>query len=249
MNTLSFKCNNCGASISQAQQVRNGLCDQPSCLLTARRHSAATIAAERADLQQTAQRHWDNIQADRPADAIMGVVPFIRPALTVLSQARRSAFQKILQDLIDSVCKQPNLAEAEAVTGDSATVEESAEATVLASACELCGGLCCKSAGNHAYLQPATLHNFLAANHASDATDIMAAYMAHLSTHTYEGSCVFHGAAGCTLPRAMRSDICNRYVCTGLLELRRNLSNSQTAPVYLSAMQIKTVRRWKRIKR
>lgn len=32
----------------------------------------------------------------------------------------------------------------------------------------------------------------------------------------YEGSCIFHGSQGCTLDRAMRSDVCNAYFCGGL---------------------------------
>ena len=32
----------------------------------------------------------------------------------------------------------------------------------------------------------------------------------------YDGSCVFHGEAGCTLDRSLRSDVCNSYFCSAL---------------------------------
>ena len=32
---------------------------------------------------------------------------------------------------------------------------------------------------------------------------------------------MYHTSVGCALPRAMRSDICNRYECAGLAELAR----------------------------
>jgi hypothetical protein len=32
---------------------------------------------------------------------------------------------------------------------------------------------------------------------------------------------VFHAFAGCTLPRTLRSNLCNRYLCGGLTQLAR----------------------------
>jgi hypothetical protein len=57
----------------------------------------------------------------------------------------------------------------------------------------------------------------------------VAAYVARVPAATVPGSCVFHGADGCGLPREMRSDTCNRYLCDGLVELRAELGRRAAA--------------------
>ena len=48
-------------------------------------------------------------------------------------------------------------------------------------------------------------------------------------------SCVYHGADGCALPRALRSDTCNRYFCEGLQRVR---DAGREVPVRLFLAQI-----------
>ena len=44
-------------------------------------------------------------------------------------------------------------------------------------------------------------------------------YLGKLGGTTYRGSCIYHGAAGCELPREMRSDTCNGFYCADLARL------------------------------
>ncbi|MEL6210410.1 MAG: hypothetical protein AAFR44_09575 [Pseudomonadota bacterium] len=41
-------------------------------------------------------------------------------------------------------------------------------------------------------------------------------------------SCLFHGPMGCTLPRAIRSDMCNHWQCGPRTELRMQLKAAGT---------------------
>ena len=50
-----------------------------------------------------------------------------------------------------------------------------------------------------------------------------AAYLDRVGSRTYRGSCLYHQADGCALPREMRSDLCNRFFCKALLEFQRDL--------------------------
>ena len=93
-------------------------------------------------------------------------------------------------------------------------------AAVFARACTHCRGFCCRHGGEHAYLREDTMLRYLDAHPDATADDVLAEYLGHLGPRSYRGSCVYHGAHGCTLPRTLRADLCNRYLCDGLKELR-----------------------------
>ncbi|RZI80327.1 MAG: hypothetical protein EOP38_22800 [Rubrivivax sp.] len=101
--------------------------------------------------------------------------------------------------------------------------------------CALCAGGCCNSGSELAYLKPATMRRFMASQPQLSPRQVMAAYMARLSPQTQTGSCVNHTATGCSLPREMRSDTCNRYVCTAQSDLHAAL---RATPPALGAVAI-----------
>ena len=93
-------------------------------------------------------------------------------------------------------------------------------AAAYARACANCRGHCCRHGAEHAYVREDTMLRYLAAHPEAGLEEVLDEYLRHVGTRTVRGSCVYHGAHGCTLPRALRADICNRYVCDGLRELR-----------------------------
>jgi hypothetical protein len=98
---------------------------------------------------------------------------------------------------------------------------------LLGQGCATCGGACCTRGGTHAFLSAAALRG-TAREHTQGDTGLPLErlYTAHLPATHYAGSCVFHGERGCTLPRALRSDTCNRYLCGELTALSRALSGA-----------------------
>jgi hypothetical protein len=48
----------------------------------------------------------------------------------------------------------------------------------------------------------------------------MSAYLSYLPEKTFKESCVYHTETGCSLPRDMRSHVCNDYLCDTLYELK-----------------------------
>jgi len=41
-------------------------------------------------------------------------------------------------------------------------------------------------------------------------------YLDAVAPESVVGSCLYHGRQGCTLPRTLRADLCNRFHCNGL---------------------------------
>lgn len=82
--------------------------------------------------------------------------------------------------------------------------------------CTMCRGGCCTGGGDAAYLGAATLRRFMATQSALSPEALLAAYLDRLPARSEVGSCVYHGTRGCSLPREMRSDICNNYACKAL---------------------------------
>ncbi len=89
-------------------------------------------------------------------------------------------------------------------------------AEVARAACTLCQGWCCKNGGDDAFLDERTIARTRHAYLASDPDAVPRMYLELVPEIGYEGSCIFHGKQGCTLTRAMRSDVCNSYFCGGL---------------------------------
>lgn len=115
---------------------------------------------------------------------------------------------------------------------------ESADAASAASSmpgrlCGLCGGGCCTRGAEHAYLSPPILRRFMDAHPRLSPDEVVAAYLDRLSVNSQAGSCINHTRAGCSLPRAMRSDICNDFACTALAQLQAAQSGPDAASVVL----------------
>lgn len=87
---------------------------------------------------------------------------------------------------------------------------------VAQTACTMCKGWCCKGGGDHAYLDEQTMARVREDRPDLHARAVLLLYVERVPKVGYGGSCVFHGKEGCTLTRALRSDVCNRYFCAGL---------------------------------
>lgn len=123
--------------------------------------------------------------------------------------------------------------------------------SILGAACGTCGGECCTAGGTHAFLRPGSLERVRAQREAAGEVDtaegIEAAYAAYLPARHYRGSCVFHTADACALPRAMRSNLCNRYLCGGLTQLSRALASTGSDSAYVAAADSVNLRRLSRL--
>lgn len=89
-------------------------------------------------------------------------------------------------------------------------------ADVVRAGCTQCQGHCCRGGGEHAYLDDRTMARVRRDNPELDAAGVISLYVDSVAEQGFEGSCVFHGAQGCTLAKLLRAELCNTYYCNGL---------------------------------
>jgi hypothetical protein len=136
-------------------------------------------------------------------------VPAYGGRLEPLPPERRRAFAAYLRKIIAEAFAEP----APRVRATSSNAVHSA---ATEAACAACRGQCCSHGGEHAYLDEDTIRRVARARPELGARGIAALYRARLAKESFAGSCVFHGAQGCRLPRELRSDLCNEFYCNAL---------------------------------
>jgi hypothetical protein len=133
---------------------------------------------------------------------------------------------------------------------------------LIGASCGTCRGECCTAGGTHAFLKVDSLVRVRAQLAAADAAGPRAArmradgadgaltadglealYASHLPARHYRGSCVYHTTAGCNLPRSLRANLCNRYVCGGLTQLGRALAATGSTEAFVAAADSAHLRR------
>lgn len=171
-----------------------------------------------------------------PADLEL-VVPSGHARLRPVSQRRRRAYAAHLDTIIAGALQaaEPSAGPAPAPSAEarpSGEVEPGKGEVVSslpARLCGACGGGCCTAGGERAYLAPMTIRRVLAANPGMDAAQLRATYLAHVPERTIPYSCINHTRGGCSLPKALRADTCNDFLCTQLERLQIGLN--ATPPV------------------
>jgi hypothetical protein len=129
-----------------------------------------------------------------------------------LAQRRRQRYRDHLNRLIaEAVSDQ--VVPAQSPDPTRGQPEADASARLAGQLCALCGGGCCTLGSDTAYLTPSTIRRFMALMPHLRPRDVLAAYLDRLSPKTQTRSCINHTASGCSLPREMRSDTCNNYLC------------------------------------
>lgn len=137
------------------------------------------------------------------------------PARASRVTAQRRA--RYLAHLVEITAEAKNLPAAQV-----AAVAPRAEGTssMPGSLCALCRGGCCTRGGEKAYLSAETMRRFMDAQPEFSSDAVVAAYLDRVTKRAQTGSCINHTAQGCSLPKEMRSDICNRFSCESLATLQ-----------------------------
>jgi hypothetical protein len=89
--------------------------------------------------------------------------------------------------------------------------------------CGACGGGCCVFGTDTAFLSKDTILRVLAADPNLDPAQVRNLYLGRLPQRSIAGSCPNHTRDGCSLPRSLRADICNRFACRQLKTLVEGL--------------------------
>jgi hypothetical protein len=225
------------------------------------------IAAQRARNVRFTQQTHELAAADGRALPVI-LLPANTRRITALPNESRSAFIDTLRGVLDVTFIQPlrdndapmseaeHAARSDAGTPRAALPEQSPNAIgaqvknlsdVLGASCATCMGECCNSGGTHAFLQVDSLTRVRAQLEqdgiATTRDSLETLYASYLPAQHYRESCVYHTRSGCALPRAMRSNLCNRYVCGSLSQLTRAMESEGVAEAYVGAADSVQLRR------
>ncbi len=229
-------CLACGRPLS-ARELPAQVCANPDCQRAAvvdrgrrlyeqnQARDAAFIQQEIEQAEQLHDRVMDAFGFREPDTFPLVVIPASTAKIVNLPEQRRRAFRNHLESLISQADVLPEALPAaeESAPPPPPTARESEIQAVLNKACTCCKGSCCGRGGDDAYLSVETLRRYRAANPDQRPSEVLAAYLERVSDRTVEGSCIYHQADGCALPRAMRADICNQHFCKALLKFQQNL--------------------------
>jgi hypothetical protein len=141
------------------------------------------------------------------------MVPLNRKALVPMAAER---VRRLRKHLVESLRGERELKRPERSASPVRPEPEGFVGLVARTACTLCKGWCCKGGEEHAYLDERTMARVRRARPELDARAVLRLYSERVLPASYQDSCVFHGPEGCTLDRALRSDLCNSYFCNGL---------------------------------
>jgi len=175
----------------------------------------------------------------------VAVLPSNDRPLTTLPDERKRSFEDRLRRCTDEAIalhgKEGQLGTEVESPADGedlphAAPEDPGLLTILGRSCAVCRGECCWQGRDHAFITTETILLYLKAHPAIEPAEVMEAYLSRLGNETYDNSCVFHGRAGCLLPREMRSETCNDYFCKGLSKFRLRLENSKELQGFAVAM-------------
>jgi hypothetical protein len=219
----------CGRPRDVHEVARGATCSDPRCRWL---HLRRTLVARRQRLEQAALALATGALATlgetAPGRFALALLPANDRRISNLPARRRRRLRDHLARLVSAAAEQSASRRHGPPPARGEPDEGAEELAVLAAGCATCRGYCCRLGGDSAFLEVATLRRYLAEHSGVRPRDALEAYLARLPEKTYRGSCVYHAARGCALPRDMRADQCNQWYCEGLRDLRSQMRETGT---------------------
>jgi hypothetical protein len=156
------------------------------------------------------------------------VVPWRRGSPTPLPAGRKRAFHERLARLVEAADgrREHQPAPGRVLPLPERPPDPAPHAAVLSRVCAVCEGVCCYHGKELALLDPATVGRLLSTHPLPSRESAVAVYLQHVPQESYRGSCVYHTASGCVLPRPLRAPLCTGYECRGRKDLREHLQST-----------------------
>lgn len=226
MTVNPSRCRHCSRPLPSSHRLGN-CCERAECRVAGAREAARAVAAEQMKSDQRLRQQMAGPAAIRePATYPVRRLRVQRHPLVLQSVERIARIRSHLEQVVAEATL-PLAGTSEQLPADCSesfpargAANESLESACNA-ACSLCAGDCCLTGeARNAYLSAATIRRVLSSRPNGAASDLVNEYLAFIPRRVTEGGCYFQGRTGCTLPRAMRSDVCNTYFCDELKALR-----------------------------
>ncbi len=246
-------CRICGVVLSPRQAFEQ-TCDDPHCRAAHRQSQspdAATRASQRlryATVARAKARRWfrtakelapatGNLEWQKPGVLDVLLLPANTRGLACLPESRKQEFINQVESLVGVMRRdathQPGTPKREA---PGRLADEPSEPDPWGQSCAVCGGYCCLSGGTNAYLRETQIARYTRSDRGVELEDMVRAYASYLPAVSFQESCVYHAAHGCTLPLEMRSDVCHSFCCEEYCRVRQWFQAKIAVPVLLAAV-------------
>lgn len=248
-------CENCSGPLQTHIERHEGFCRRIEC-----RGPCIHKMAEKTRLQKVAEResrdafatsvrntlqHELGDQWTEDHGELLIVVPFFEGSLVTPPASRietfRTHLEKILHDAESELSDQANHDVLKQIHADRAI--EAQTSLRIINACTTCRGKCCAQGGEHAFLKSEFMAWRMLQESEKSPEDLLHEYLSIIPEEAYEDSCLYHSVNGCVLPREIRSNTCNGFLCTGLSDMRMQIHEQPNAASVAAAVSVSTCHR------
>lgn len=239
----SPSCSVCGIALA-AERYLLGTCGDRDCALVHERLQSR----ERMRLQQQRREEIEqeatvlrakcaSSSAGDAQNAPVSIIPHTQAKIGCSEPQRTKQLQEHVELLVQqAVCQRPDPSDIPCDMSDYHDEPSENEDVVFHNGCRMCQGHCCVAGRTHAFLSISTIRRVASEKPQLTPMQIVDEYVERIPQKSVVGSCVFHGEMGCVLPRGMRADMCNRFLCRDLLDIRRTLAEEKPKELFMVAV-------------
>ena len=205
-----MKCRLCHRPLEALDPQRGQtLCRRAACQ---QRNEAQRIEAERQAMTDAGLAAARQLTGGSRVGEAVWLLPYQATLVPTRPEEREVVHEAWRQAAMEAARQLAAGAGPEEAQADDAPAMEAAAAG--AALCRHCQGRCCTAGlGDHAFLHDGALQRWLLRHPGQPPEAAVQAYLQALPAEHVQGSCLFHGARGCALPREDRGDTCNAYGC------------------------------------
>lgn len=239
-------CAYCGMAISAHQVIHPGHCGAQNCVAS---HAVSGFDQREHQRKQDYAARQENVQAKAGAqlataakvldqnvdDVLIAVVPFQNASLVPMPETRRTAFEAHVEDIVENAFA----AGPDDISMLNYLPGTAAEPSIIAAGCAACQGFCCQRGGGdkHAFLTRQTIYHMRDNDPDLEPEAVIQHYLDALPETSVQGSCVYHGAQGCTLQRKWRSSVCNVFHCHDIHALHELTGGRSDVPLAIIGVE------------
>lgn len=227
------QCVVCGNVLTVSEQAVGSTCSRGECKThQVRQQAQAEIRRQKELRDRVGMAEQALVESNLiPAgvDRLLSVLPSNQRRLVGISKRQLRPFIDRLMGVISraAAIRFGNAALEDDGVGYNTPADLSpSQLAILGNGCAVCRGHCCFQGRGHAFLYVDTVLGYMKRHPDLRPRDVLEAYVSRIGPKAYEDSCVYHAETGCTLPRDMRSKVCNGYLCKGLKEILDQLQDS-----------------------
>lgn len=235
-------CQHCDGPLTTHRERREKYCGKIQCRGPYIKQAHAAAKAAKENERAVRDRHADCVRellnhcAEEPLrqadDTRLIVVPSLEANVVKQPQERIDEFRDNLEDAASRALSEIRTdIHREMLQNTFSPTDVGDVNLAIINACTTCRGKCCLQGAGHAFLKSTELAKRLLDEPEQTPETLVEDYMSRVPEYAYEGSCLFHGAEGCVLPREVRSSTCNSFRCTGIVDALPFASTSEATVV------------------